>query len=347
MNFNNFYFCIMENEKIIALYDNINFALKIISNSKTKYIKPFLINSELQFDEIRYDCNKNVFFNSNMNFTINHPLIKNSSQIFASKETINMNQLTNNQNNQNENQNTNKNNNQNIDQNNDIKNDNENEDLNLFIPLGIEEDYQYSFEKLNKEDSIDDNLDKNELLLKLKEKISNLRNLKEIEQENLSKLSSIVENKHEKLEKDNKIFTKKLNRQKRKKEKYESLNRKFEADKATYFRIKKDLEDNVLESIPPLFEKKYEILTEMNSNNELDNENSLNIYLSKIPHINDQVQIENHFLYSVFGEYFVKDYDIDTEEEEEEEDDAEEEEDDDAENDDDEDDEISIHTDDA
>ena len=122
-----------------------------------------------------------------------------------------------------------------------------------------------------------------------------MRNLKEIEQENLSKLFSIVENKHEKLEKDNKIFTKKLNRQKRKKEKYESLNRKFEADKATYFRIKKDLEDNVLESIPPLFEKKYEILTEMNSNNELDNENSLNIYLSKIPHINDQVQIENHF----------------------------------------------------
>ena len=46
-----------------------------------------------------------------------------------------------------------------------------------------------------------------------------------------------MENKHEN-GKDNKIFTKKLNRQKEK-EKYESLNRKFEADKATYFRIKR------------------------------------------------------------------------------------------------------------
>ena len=39
MNFNNFYFCIMENDKVLSLYDNINFALQIISNSKSKYIK--------------------------------------------------------------------------------------------------------------------------------------------------------------------------------------------------------------------------------------------------------------------------------------------------------------------
>ena len=70
--------------------------------------------------------------------------------------------------------------------------------------------------------------------------------------------------------------------------------------------MKDDLEDNSLNIVPELFKLKYEILEKMEKNNELNNANSLEIYLQRIPSIQEVYTIEDEQLMGIFGEYYIR-----------------------------------------
>lgn len=74
-------------------------------------------------------------------------------------------------------------------------------------------------------------------------------------------------------------------REKKEKEKRDAKIVLFKVDKETYKKIKKDVENKVIQEqdVSILFKKKYEILKEMEQNHQLDVENDFEIFCSKMP----------------------------------------------------------------
>lgn len=281
MDTNNFVYCVMNNNNCIAVYNNINYAMKEITLNNKYIIKPFLLNSNLDFDEINYNPDTNNFYNSKQFFYLDHQYININSNI--QKEDF-------------------------IATENNVQ-EAEDNSLNLFLPLGKDDETYYPVENKEETDIQNLKLSKNELLEKLRQKISNLKNLKEIEENDLTKIETMMDNKKENFEKS-KIKYDKIKRQKdEKKEKYNSLKRKFSSDKNTYFKMKNDINNETLDTIPELFKIKYDILEKMDNNNELELENSLNIYLERIPYIHEAYTIEDEQLIGIFGEYYLEEND--------------------------------------
>ena len=115
-----------------------------------------------------------------------------------------------------------------------------------------------------------------------------------------------MDNKKDNFEKNKIKFNKIKKLQNEKKEKYDSLKRKFASDKNTYFRMREDIKENILKEVPELFKIKYSILEKMDKNDELEIDNSLNIYLERIPYIQEAYTIEDEQLIGIFGEYYLE-----------------------------------------
>lgn len=288
----NFVYCILSNNKLDTIFDDINYAMNYIAINKNCIIKPKLLNSNLKFEPIYYNPSSNNFYNKKQFFYINHPYINVKSDDNLVNEVNNNPSLDE------------------IEQVNDLKNVDQSNSLsenalNLFIPLGNDKDDEYYNIEGNCEETDNTKLSKNELLDRLKLKISNLKNLKEIEENDLSKISTMMENKKDNFKKNQQKFNKMKRQQVDKKEKFECLERKFKSDINTFLKMKKDKEDKKLKEIPELFKLKYNILLEMENNNELELENSLQIYLEKIPYIQEVYTIEDEQLLGIFGEYYL------------------------------------------
>jgi hypothetical protein len=154
--------------------------------------------------------------------------------------------------------------------NNDDNND-ELSEINIFIPNETEIDNDK-----NNDVNIDD----------LKEKINLLEKLKEHEVNKLQDLREDYINKEEKyIEEKIKIDNKKL-KLKQEQEKWDSIKKKFEADKKLYSLFKQEINDNIREEedIPELFKDIYPIFEKM------DNEG----YLNTIQEINKYVELLNN-----------------------------------------------------
>ena len=147
--------------------------------------------------------------------------------------------------------------------------DNESSDINIFIPNEIE------VSEIN---------DVN--MYELKEKIILLEKLKNNECDKLQELKKDFISKEEKYTEDKiKINNKKL-KLKQEQEKWDSIKKKFEADKKLYFLFKQEIEDNIREvdDIPELFKNIFPIFE------KLDNDK----YLNTIQEINKYVELINN-----------------------------------------------------
>lgn len=147
--------------------------------------------------------------------------------------------------------------------------DNESSDINIFIPNEIE------VSEIN---------DVN--MYELKEKIILLEKLKNNECDKLQELKKDFISKEEKYTEDKiKINNKKL-KLKQEQEKWDSIKKKFEADKKLYFLFKQEIEDNIREvdDIPELFKNIFPIFE------KLDNDK----YLNTIQEINKYVELTNN-----------------------------------------------------
>jgi hypothetical protein len=289
METNKFVYCVQESNNNIAIYNNINYAMKHLLFHNKCVIKPYLLNSILDFEIISYNPHTSNFYNSKQFFYIDHQYI-NSENTKDTKDTKDS----------------------------DIKYDDQqftegnldnvdDQSLNLFIPLGKDDEETY-FEIKKKEETDMNNmkLSKIELLEKLRHKINNLKNLKEIEENDLTKIKTMMENKKDNFNKNRNKFNKIKKQKNEKKEQYECLKRKFESDINTYYKMKEDINNNILKEIPELFKLKYDILTVMDNNEELNKPNSLENYLVKIPYIQEVYTIEDEQLFGIFGEYYLK-----------------------------------------
>ena len=300
----NILYCVMKNQKLITVYKNINYAMKYLIDNKNSLIKPVLLNSELSFEPINYNPRSKNFYNSKQFFYLEHSFINNEELVVEQVE-------------------------------NKVNLDNHKSDeLNLFIPFENNEDEYYNIEQkedVKKNSKITNNqrlftdieeikqnkeLSKEELLEKLRQKISNLKNLKEIEENDLSKIKTMMENKKSNFVKNKNKYNKIKKIQNDKKEKIDCLKRKFESDKNTYFKMKDDIDSNLLDSVPELFKLKYKILEKMEEDDELNNANSLEIYLQRIPSIQEVYTIEDEQLIGIFGEYYMRESESSNEEEE-------------------------------
>ena len=289
METNKFVYCVQESNNNIAIYNNINYAMKHLLFHNKCVIKPYLLNSILDFEIISYNPHTSNFYNSKQFFYIDHQYInlENTKDTKDTKDT-------------------------------DIKYDDQqftegnldnvdDQSLNLFIPLGKDDEEIY-FEIKKKEETDMNNmkLSKIELLEKLRHKINNLKNLKEIEENDLTKIKTMMENKKDNFNKNRNKFNKIKKQKNEKKEQYDCLKRKFESDINTYYKMKEDINNNILKEIPELFKLKYDILTDMDNNEEINKPNSLEIYLVKIPYIQEVYTIEDEQLFGIFGEYYLK-----------------------------------------
>ena len=147
--------------------------------------------------------------------------------------------------------------------------DNESSEINIFIPNEIE------VSEIN---------DVN--MYELKEKIILLEKLKNNECDKLQELKKDFISKEEKYTEDKiKINNKKL-KLKQEQEKWDSIKKKFEADKKLYFLFKQEIEDNIREvdDIPELFKNIFPIFE------KLDNDK----YLNTIQEINKYVELTNN-----------------------------------------------------
>ena len=148
--------------------------------------------------------------------------------------------------------------------------DEELSEINIFIPNETE------INNDNNDVNIDD----------LKEKINLLEKLKEHEVNKLQDLREDYINKEEKyIEEKIKIDNKKL-KLKQEQEKWDSIKKKFEADKKLYCLFKQEIKDNIREEedIPELFKDIYPIFEKM------DNEG----YLNTIQEINKYIELLNN-----------------------------------------------------
>ena len=198
----NFVYCILKNEKVVTIYNNINYAMKYLIENSNSIIKPILLNSELNFEPINYNPNSKNFYNSKQFFYIEHSYIN-----IDDLATSNIN--------------------------NKVNIDNQKSDeLNLFIPFENNDDDEYYNIEQKKNTELNDiklnkDLSKTELLEKLRQKISNLKNLKEIEENDLSKIETMMENKKSNFVKNKNKYNKIKKVQNDKKEKIDCLKRKF------------------------------------------------------------------------------------------------------------------------
>lgn len=147
--------------------------------------------------------------------------------------------------------------------------DNESSDINIFIPNEIE------ISEIN---------DVN--MFELKEKIILLEKIKNNEYDKLQELKKDFISKEEKYTEDKiKINNKKL-KLKQEQEKWDSIKKKFEADKKLYFVFKQEIENNIreVEDIPELFKNIYPIFE------KLDNDK----YLNTIQEINKYIELTNN-----------------------------------------------------
>ena len=147
--------------------------------------------------------------------------------------------------------------------------ENESSEINIFIPNEIE------ISEIN-------DVNMNEL----KEKIILLEKLKNNECEKLQELKKDFISKEEKYTEDKiKINNKKL-KLKQEQEKWDSIKKKFEADKKLYFVFKQEIENNIreVEDIPELYKNIYPIFE------KLDNDK----YLNTIQEINKYVELTNN-----------------------------------------------------
>jgi hypothetical protein len=145
--------------------------------------------------------------------------------------------------------------------NNSIIDNNESSDINIFIP------------NENEVDNIDDLKEKIDLLEKLK--IHEVHKLDELKEDYIKKEERYIEDKI-------KIDNKKL-KLKQEQEKWDSLKKKFEADKNLFYLFKKEIDDNIRnkEDLPELFKDIYPIFE------KLDNDG----YLNTIQEINEYVEL--------------------------------------------------------
>ena len=147
--------------------------------------------------------------------------------------------------------------------------ENESSEINIFIPNEIE------ISEIN-------DVNMNEL----KEKIILLEKLKNNECEKLQELKKDFIDKEEKYTEDKiKINNKKL-KLKQEQEKWDSIKKKFEADKKLYFLFKQEIENNIreIEDIPELFKNIYPVFE------KLDNDK----YLNTIQEINKYIELTNN-----------------------------------------------------
>jgi hypothetical protein len=154
-------------------------------------------------------------------------------------------------------------------QNNNDNIDNESSEINIFIP---------------NEKEISEINDVN--MFELKEKIILLEKIKNNEYDKLQELKKDFISKEEKYTEDKiKINNKKL-KLKQEQEKWDSIKKKFEADKKLYFVFKQEIENNIreVEDIPELFINIYPIFE------KLDNDK----YLNTIQEINKYIELTNN-----------------------------------------------------
>jgi hypothetical protein len=154
-------------------------------------------------------------------------------------------------------------------QNNNDNIDNESSEINIFIP---------------NEKEISEINDVN--MFELKEKIILLEKIKNNEYDKLQELKKDFISKEEKYTEDKiKINNKKL-KLKQEQEKWDSIKKKFEADKKLYFVFKQEIENNIreVEDIPELFKNIYPIFE------KLDNDK----YLNTIQEINKYIELTNN-----------------------------------------------------
>jgi len=147
--------------------------------------------------------------------------------------------------------------------------DNESSEINIFIPN------ETAISEIN-DININD----------LQEKIFLLEKLKNNEFNKLEELKKDFIIKEEKYTEDKiKINNKKL-KLKQEQEKWDSIKKKFEADKKLYFVFKQEIENNIreVEDIPELFKNIYPIFE------KLDNDK----YLNTIQEINKYVELTNN-----------------------------------------------------
>jgi hypothetical protein len=152
----------------------------------------------------------------------------------------------------------------------------------------------------NKSNEIDnfENLDAEEL----KKKIDQLNKLKEVE---MADLQGLNENLHEY---ENKIIEEKFNvdaeknKLKHDKEKWEEFKNIFNADKKIYKIMKEQLENDEIDEIPELFEKKYPIFAVLDDHNLLDTSSEIYEYIKLLPDDNSVYIPKNIALKGLFND---------------------------------------------
>lgn len=158
---------------------------------------------------------------------------------------------------------------------------NENNDLNsseinIFIPMNVEDN---NIEDINEID-----------IEKLKENIELLEKLKDNEEKNLEELQDEYKVKEDNYMNDKIKFDSIKLKMKQEQEKWESIQKKFDADKKLYFIIKDEINfgQRDINNIPYLFKDAYQILKKLDDENLLNTSNELNLYMELIKNINNE-----------------------------------------------------------
>ncbi len=160
-------------------------------------------------------------------------------------------------------------------QNNNFKNKKTSSEINVRLPP-INTEINISSENFSNElEEID--------LEVLEKKIEELNKLKEKEIDDLENLNENlhnIENKH--IEEKSNVDAEK-NKLKRDKEKWEEFKNIFNADKKIYRIMKEQINNEQIDEIPELFEKKYPIFAALDENNILDTKSEIYEYIKLLP----------------------------------------------------------------
>jgi hypothetical protein len=149
-------------------------------------------------------------------------------------------------------------------------------DINLFIPFSCDKHNSARPEQTPK-----DNLIPDMTLEEVERKVEYLSSLKEQELISLNQAKELFEKKHaEYIEEKTKLEQIKLE-MKRSQEKFEELQKKFEADKRLYFIFKQEIVDGERgeNDIPLLFKDTFPIFKQLEQDNKLNQEDEIKHYL--------------------------------------------------------------------
>jgi hypothetical protein len=180
------------------------------------------------------------------------------------------------------------------------KNKHSSSEINVQLPpINTEITINTDDENENSDSNSEVNLDE------LREKIEELNRLKDKEMDDLEGLN---ENLHEF---ENEIITQKFdvdaekNKLKHSKEKWDEFKNIFMADKKIFKIMKEQLDNNEIDEIPELFEKKFPIFTVLHNNNLLDTSSEIYEYIKLLPN-DDSVYIpKNIVLKGLFNDGLV------------------------------------------